>query len=168
MRNFGQGKQKGKGFSEITYQGSHPARQHLVPWGPKVPDCRPATDLDDLSEMLSTRNFVAFFFLLFLEPHPWHMEVPRPGQGFQLQLQLPAYTTATAKRDLSHIFDLHHSSWQRWISNPLSVDRDRTHILMDTSQVYFQCTTGGTSKVCLLSWAVLKDFQVHPVLKRSP
>ena len=79
MRNFGQGKQKGKGFSEITYQGSHPARQHLVPWGPKAPDCRPATDLDDLSEMLSTRNFVAFFFLLFLEPHPWHMEVPRPG-----------------------------------------------------------------------------------------
>ena len=70
MRNFGQGKQKGKGFSEITYQGSHPARQHLVPWGPKAPDCRPATDLDDLSEMLSTRNFVAFFFSFVFRATP--------------------------------------------------------------------------------------------------
>ena len=33
-----------------------------------------------------------FCFLVFLEPHPWHMEIPR--LGVQLELQLPAYTTA--------------------------------------------------------------------------
>ena len=29
--------------------------------------------------------------------------------------------------------DLHHSSWQRQILNPLSEARDRTHVLMGTS-----------------------------------
>ena len=51
-----------------------------------------------------------FFFFAFLGLHPWHMEVPR--LGFQLELQLLAYATATAISDLSHICDLHHSSWQ--------------------------------------------------------
>ena len=32
---------------------------------------------------------------------------------------------------------LHHSSWQRRILNPLSEPRDRTHILMDTSQLCY-------------------------------
>ena len=57
------------------------------------------------------------------------MEVP--GLGIELELQLLAYTTATATQDLSHIFDLHHSSWQCWILNPLSQARDQTCILMD-------------------------------------
>ena len=61
----------------------------------------------------------------------WHMEVPR--RGVELELQLPAY--ATAARDPSHIFDLHGSSWQHQILNPLSEARDRTCILMDLSQV---------------------------------
>ena len=34
------------------------------------------------------------FFFFFLGPHSRHMEVPRLGAA--LQLQLPAYTTATA------------------------------------------------------------------------
>ena len=38
------------------------------------------------------------------------MKVPR--LGFQSELQLPAYATATAKQDLSRVCDLHHSSWQ--------------------------------------------------------
>ena len=38
----------------------------------------------------------------------WHMEVPR--LGVQSELQLPAYTTATATPDLSRICNLHHSS----------------------------------------------------------
>ena len=44
----------------------------------------------------------------FSGPHPWHMEGPR--LGVESELQLPAYTTATETRDLSHIRDLHHSS----------------------------------------------------------
>ena len=47
------------------------------------------------------------------------MEVPRLGV-VELELQLLAYTTAIAMQDLSHICDLHHSSWQCWILNLLS------------------------------------------------
>jgi len=46
------------------------------------------------------------------------------GLGVKLELQLLAYTTATATQDLSHIFDLYHSSRQHWILNPLSGARD--------------------------------------------
>ena len=46
------------------------------------------------------------------------MKVPRPG--VQSELQLPAYTTATATEDPSRVCDLHHSAWQRWILNPLN------------------------------------------------
>ena len=70
------------------------------------------------------------------------MEVLR--LGVELELQLPAWTTATATQDLSHVFDLHHSSWQRQILNPLSETRDQTCNLMATSQVPFCYTTVGT------------------------
>ena len=40
----------------------------------------------------------------------WHVEVLRLGAEPELQLQLPAYATATAMLDLSHLCDLHHSS----------------------------------------------------------
>ena len=59
------------------------------------------------------------------------MEVPR--LGVESELQLLAYTAATAMRDPSHICDLHHSSWQHHVLNPLSEARDRTCILMETS-----------------------------------
>ena len=73
--------------------------------------------------------------LFLLELHMRPMEAPR--LGVELKLQLPAYTTATAMRDLSHICDLHHSSQQRQILNPLSEAGDRTRILMDPSQTCF-------------------------------
>ena len=63
------------------------------------------------------------------------MEVPR--LGVELEVQLPAYTTATAMPDPSHVCNLHHSLWQYWILNPLSEARDRTLIHMDTSQVFY-------------------------------
>jgi len=80
-------------------------------------------------------NFQAgfFFFFAFLGPHPWHMEVPRLGGEWELEL--PAYTTATATPDPSQVCDPHHSSRQCRILNPLSETRDWTHILMDTSRV---------------------------------
>ena len=58
------------------------------------------------------------------------MEVPR--LGVKSELQLPAYTTATATamQNLSHICDLNHSSGQHWVLNPLSEASDQTHILM--------------------------------------
>ena len=61
------------------------------------------------------------------------MEVPRLGVESELQLQ--AYTTATATPDPSHICDLHHSLQQHGILNRLSKARDGTHILVDPSRV---------------------------------
>ena len=49
-----------------------------------------------------------------------------------------AYTTATVTRNLSCVCDLHHSSGLRWIPNSLSEARDRTCVLMDTSQIGFR------------------------------
>ena len=57
-----------------------------------------------------------------------------------------AYTTATATRDPSCVCDLHHSSRQCQILNPLSEARDQTHILMDTGRICFYCSTMGTPK----------------------
>ena len=59
------------------------------------------------------------------------MEVPR--LGVQSELYPLATATATAMWDPSHVCDLHHSSQQRQIPNPLSEARDQTHILMDPS-----------------------------------
>ena len=64
-----------------------------------------------------------FFVFTFLWPHLWHTKVPR--LGVESELQLPAYAAATATPDLSCVCDLHHSSQQRQILNPLSEARDR-------------------------------------------
>ena len=62
-----------------------------------------------------------FFFFLFRAALR-HTEVPR--LGVQKELQLLAYTTATATGDQSHVFDPHHSLRQSWMLNPLSKARD--------------------------------------------
>ena len=79
-----------------------------------------------------------FFLLVFFFSglHPWHTEVPR--LRVILELQLLAYTTATATQDPNCVWDLNHSSWQCWILNPLSEEaRDQTRILMDTCRVCY-------------------------------
>ena len=65
------------------------------------------------------------------------MEVPRMGVEWEPQM----LATATATWDPSRVCTLHHSSWQSQIPNPLSKARDRTCILMDTSQICFCCDT---------------------------
>ena len=62
------------------------------------------------------------------------MEVPR--LEVKLELQLLAYATVTETRDPSRVCNLHHSSQQHLILNPLSEARDQTRILMDTNQVH--------------------------------
>ena len=57
--------------------------------------------------------------------------------GGESELQLLAYNTATATLGQSCTCNLHHSSWQHWILNPLTEARDQTHILMDTSWVSY-------------------------------
>ena len=63
------------------------------------------------------------------------MKVPRLGA--KLELQLLAYTIATATQDPSHICNLHHSSWQCQIFNPLSEARDGSRVLMDPGRVHY-------------------------------
>ena len=57
-----------------------------------------------LTRELQTGPILEFFFSFFLEPHAWHVEVPR--LGIESELQLLAYGTATAMPDLSHTCDL--------------------------------------------------------------
>ena len=57
---------------------------------------------------------------------------------------------STATRDPSCICNLHHSSWQCQILNPMSKARDQTHILMDISQVHFYWATMRTPNVHIL------------------
>ena len=71
--------------------------------------------------------------VFFLGPHSLHMDVSR--LGVESELQLPAYATATATQDPSRICDLHHSSQQHQIFNPLSEARDRAYVLMDASWI---------------------------------
>ena len=74
-----------------------------------------------------------FVCCLFLGPHLWHMKIPR--LRVESELQPPAYTRATATPDLSRVCNLHHSSRQRQILNPLSKTRDRTRNLKVPSQI---------------------------------
>ena len=78
-------------------------------------------------------SFLFFFHLLGL--HLRHMEVLR--LGVESELPLPGYATATATAtampDRSLVCDLHHSSLQRQILNPLNEAKGGTHICMDTS-----------------------------------
>ena len=69
-------------------------------------------------------------YVFILGLHLWHMEVPR--LGVELELQLLAYTTATAILDPSRICDIHQSLRQCQIFNSPSEARDQTCILMDT------------------------------------
>ena len=78
-------------------------------------------------------HFLFCFAFCFLGSCLRHMEVRR--LGVKSELQLPAYTTATARPDPSHICNLHHSSWQCQIFNPLSTARDGTRNLMVPSWI---------------------------------
>ena len=84
-------------------------------------------------------NRFFFFFFCFLGSYMQHTEVPR--LGVKLELQLLGYATAT--QDPSHVCDLHHTSWNHQILNPLSEDRGWTCILMDASWAHYHWATTG-------------------------
>ena len=88
--------------------------------------------------------FWGYPFFVFLGLHSQHVEVPR--LGVELELQPPAYPTATAMWDRSHVCDLHHSSRQCQNLNPLSEARDGTHNLMVPHPIRFCWVTMGTPR----------------------
>ena len=68
-------------------------------------------------------------FFAFLRLHPWLMDVSK--LRLELHLQPPAH----AMWDPSLTCDLHHSSWQGWLLNPLSEARGQTCVLTDPGWV---------------------------------
>ena len=91
--------------------------------------------------------FVCSFFLFsFLGPHLRHVEVSRG----RIRAVPQAYARATATQDPSCIYDLHRSSRQHRILNPLSEARDRTLALMDASRVLYCYSMMGTPSNCVL------------------
>ena len=88
------------------------------------------------------RFFFCFYFLLFI-----YGSFQARGQT---EPQPPAYTTATAKLDPSHICDLCHRLWQFWILNPLSKARDRTCIFVDTSWFLNLVSHKGNSNISFI------------------
>ena len=96
-----------------------------------------------LLEPLQLKLGFFFFFFVILGLHLWLMEIPR--LGVQLELQLQAYSAATATQDLSHVCDLHHSLWQCQILNPLSEARDQICNLMGISHVFNPLSHNGNS-----------------------
>ena len=80
-------------------------------------------------------NFFFFFFCLFA----FSRAAPTAYGGSQgrglIGVVALAYTRATATWDPSCVCNLHHSSGQNWILNPLSKARDRTRNLMVPSWI---------------------------------
>ena len=79
-------------------------------------------------------GFFFFFFVFFFRADLQPMEVPK--LGVESELQLLAYTTATATLDLSRVCDLHYRPWQCQILNSVSEAGDQTQVLWDTSRVH--------------------------------
>ena len=96
----------------------------------------------------------------FSGPHPRHMAVPRPG--VKSEVQLLAYATAIAMQDRSCLCNLHHSSRQSWILNPLGEAREATTsswILVGfvsaepQQELLLFCSKGPpVNSVCVSSW----------------
>ena len=86
-----------------------------------------------------------------------------PGLGFELELQLPAYSTATGTQDLGNTCDLHHSLWQRQTLYPPSEARARTRIPMDTSQILTPLSHDGNPSSSTLINDFLKSWLVGPI-----
>ena len=80
-------------------------------------------------------SFFYFFFILLFRAAPAAYGSSQ-ARG-QTGATAASYTTAIATQDPSHVCDQQHSSRQRQIPDPLSEARDRTCILMDTSQIRF-------------------------------
>ena len=136
-----------------AYGNSHNLQQHRVFNPLREAETEPTSSCI-LVRFISTepqQELQCFSCLSFVSSglHLWHMEVPR--LGVELELLLLAYPTATAMPDPSCVCDLHHSSWQHRILNPLSRARDRARNRMVPSQIHFHCVTMGIPMLFLFN-----------------
>ena len=130
---------QGVGGKRKRKTGAFPGEPEVDPADRKEDSILSCTETECLRLMVLLSFFCLFvclfvcLFFVFLGPHLLHMEVPR--LGVESELQLLAYTTVTAMRDLSCLCDPPHSSWQCQIFHPLRETRDLTCILLSISQV---------------------------------
>ena len=121
----------------------------------------------------------SFFFFFFLWPYLQQIKVLRSGVKLELQLgpvpqpwqhgiRNTSGNPATAMPDPSHICDLHHSSWQCWILNPVGEAKDQTHILVDTSWVHNPLSYNKNSRGISTSDTELPWLKSRPKKKRNP
>ena len=79
----------------------------------------------------------------------------------QIEAIAAAYTTATATRDPSHVCNLHHRSWQCWILNPLSEDRDWTRNLRFPVRFVSAVPWWELPFICFWNLPPLKEYKPH-------
>ena len=96
---------------------------------------RTTIHLIGLALILMTPRCLNYLFFVFLVPCLRHVEVPRPGVEWELQ----RFTCAAATRSEPHL-----RSTPQFHRNARSEARDRTCILMDSSQVCYCRATVGT------------------------
>ena len=80
--------------------------------------------------------------------------------GVKSELQLLAYTTATAMPDSSQVCNLRRSSQQCQILNPLSEARGWILILRDPSSVHYHWATMGTPHIQINHKTICHSFLV--------
>ena len=90
--------------------------------GPGTCTCHECRKKNGERKRIEIDSIICLFVCLFLGPHLQHVEIP--GLGVESELQMPAYTSATATQDPSRICNLCCSLGQHQILNPLSKFRD--------------------------------------------
>ena len=136
----------------VTYTTAHGNAGSLTHWGRPRIEPIPSWLLVGFVFAVPRWEFLFIYLVSYLLFRAVPAAYGSSQVRLELELQLPVCTTAIATWDPSCICDLHHSSRQRWILNPLSEDRDRTHIFMDTSRVHYHWATIGTPKLPFLIW----------------
>ena len=84
-----------------------------------------------------------FFFFFFLGRTRSIWKSYGSAQGWA-KWELSCQPTPQPQQHRIRAASVNYSSWQRQIPDPMWEARDRTHILMDTSQIWFCCSTTGT------------------------
>ena len=100
-----------------------------------------------------------FFFSCCLGPHLQHKEFSR--LGVKSELQLPACATVMALWDPSCLCNLHHSSWQHWIFNPLSKAKNRTCIHKVTSRDFNPLSLNGNYQLSPLLFSIVLEIPTY-------
>ena len=105
-------------------------------------------------------------FFFFLEPHMQHMEVACARVLIGATAASHSHSQSNARSSLSHIYNLHHSSWQPWILNPFSKARVWTQsswILI--AFIIYWTSQNGKSWFFTFNKASCYDKNLHPFMQ---